>query len=905
MELSELLDCYNCNIICITETWCKDDTLLTAFDDKFQVFMQNRTVGIGGGVLLAVRNNIGCKLIHKDTIGGCEILIVDIKYSGTNYVRYVAAYRPPDTNVENSVELFNVIHENLQNVNLFMILGDFNLPDISWNEFTTGSRISEEFLTTCLRLGAHQCVNFPTRGENMLDLILCSHRGLINSICSKPPFANSDHVTVLCHIAPFQKLSVNNQAKPCFRKADYGLINAFLSTLDWSEIYQECNSTNDYWMAFKNILNTIVYNFVPYETAKDKKNVPWFNEKLKRLRATKQRRWRKYIQSKNIVTHCEYKQSANEFRKEFLSAKCSYEKKLFADSSDLNKFYGYIKSQTKVKSAIPSLRRSDGSMAISDQDKAEEFSSYFASVFVQDNGVLPEFDFNPKHTVNNFTCSVRELIKIVLKLKSNSSPGPDGFTPKFVKNVLANIADPLYKVYRKSLAEGQVPDDWKSAHIIPIFKKGDAQLTSQYRPVSLTSIFCKILERIVRPQMLDFMYKNKLIPKDQHGFIPKKSTVTNLLECMDAWTLNMDKGLSTDVIYLDYSKCFDTVCHNKLLLKLSKYGVTGTAHTWLKNFLTDRVQFVKINNTLSTGVGVVSGVPQGTVLGPLLFILYSADLPNVISHSKISMYADDTKVFKTIGSNDDRSSLQEDLDHIFEWANKWQMILNPEKTKNLTIGSAAHTYYLNGNVIDKVDSIKDVGVIIQSDLKFSKHCSSVVKKSYFIIRNIFSTFRNHDTDFYVNMYKKYVRPVIEHSSQVWSPALKFNIDKIERVQQYFTRRLLYNSNLPYSNRLLVCKLDTLEERRLRSDLTLFYKMLSKVTLIDMNNSFSFYNRRRGHSKNLFKYYCRTEKRKMFWINRIVNNWNELNDSIVTSNSVNTFKRKINLCQFPGRGSYYC
>ena len=210
------------------------------------------------------------------------------------------------------------------------------------------------------------------------------------------------------------------------------------------------------------------------------------------------------------------------------------------------------------------------------------------------------------------------------------------------------------------------------------------------------------------------------------------------------------KRLATDIIYLDYSKCFDTVCHSKLLYKLCKYGICGPAYTWLQNFLLNRTQNVRVNNCLSSGVNVVSGVPQGTVLGPILFVLYSADLPKVVRHSKLSLYADDTKVYKSIQNIADCKLLQADLNSIFNWANIWQMKLNPDKTKHLTIGSSLYKYTLNGSEIDQVDSINDVGIIVQSDLKFGKHCSSVNKRSHFVI-NIFKTFKNHDVDFYVNL----------------------------------------------------------------------------------------------------------------------------------------------------------
>ena len=464
----------------------------------------------------------------------------------------------------------------------------------------------------------------------------------------------------------------------------------------------------------------------------------------------------------------------------------------------------------------------------------------------------------------------------------------------------------MYQVYRQSLTDGIIPNDWKCAHIIPIFKKGNPQKASQYRPVSLTSVFCKILERIIRPQLLDFMYENNLVPKDQHGFVPKRSTVTNLLECMNLWTLNFDTKVATDVIYLDYSKCFDTVCHSKLLYKISKYGISGMAFSWLKIFLLDRYQRVKVNDTLSLNVRVISGVPQGTVLGPVLFLLYTADLPTVISNSHISMYADDTKIFRSIQNVNDCELLQEDLNKIYLWAKEWQMKLNPEKTKHLRIGSnrMSHTYLLDDNEIENVKFINDVGVVIQADLKFTMHCSNVVKKSFYILRNIFNVFKKHDPDFYVRLYTCYVRPILEHTSQVWSPALKCNIDKVEHVQRYFTRRLLIGENLSYENRLLRCNLEALELRRLRYDLVLFYKMISGVTELNLHEYFTFQNRRRGHKMKLYVPFCRTDKRKNFFTIRIIESWNRLPSNIVNCNNVRIFKSCLLRNDVTDRGSKY-
>ena len=387
---------------------------------------------------------------------------------------------------------------------------------------------------------------------------------------------------------PFTKQARNNDVKPNFTQADYALINAFLNTLNWEEIYGNCTTAEDHWKAFQNILDTIILNFVPFTSSQPNKNVPWFSDSLRRLRLIKQRRWQKYDRNQNIVSYARYQESAKKFKSEFLLSKCNYEKRLFNEKCvDSKKFHNYVRRQNTVCSSIPCLRTADGVLSTSDFEKANALSNQYASVFVNDNGIFPEFNVNCNSSLDNFSCDIQSMIKIIKQLKNNSAPGPDSLTPFFLKNIVASIANPLCKLYNCFLAEGFIPNEWKVAYIIPIYKKGDPQNPANYRPVSLTSVLCKILERIVRQQMLSYLIENDLIPKCQHGFLSKKSTVTNLLECLDNWTANFDRGHQTEVIYLDYSKCFDTVSHPKLLYKLSKMGFGGQAYNWIESFLTD------------------------------------------------------------------------------------------------------------------------------------------------------------------------------------------------------------------------------------------------------------------------------------------------------------------------------
>ena len=337
-----------------------------------------------------------------------------------------------------------------------------------------------------------------------------------------------------------------------------------------------------------------------------------------------------------------------------------------------------------------------------------------------------------------------------------------------------------------------------------MYKKGDRQLFSNYRSISLTSVFCKISEKIVRDQMLDLMNENNVIPANQHGFVPKRSVMTNLIKCIDDWSNNIDKGMQTDVVHIDFSKCFSSVSHVKLLHKLEKLGFNGLCIKWLTNFICDdRQQFVYIDGTCSTLRPVRSGVAEGSVFGPLCYVASSLDMYSEILHSTLSTFADDSKLYKCIRDHADQLLLQMDLNRLIDWAEKWQLKINVDKTKCLVIGKQkfVYKYKLHNEIIEQVDSFRDLGVIIQSNLTFTLHVNNLLKSAYFVIRQIFLNFKNHEPKFYRHMYVTYVRPILESFTPVWYPNLCFNSKRVENVQRYFTKRIYSLSEKPYNERL--------------------------------------------------------------------------------------------------------
>ena len=429
---------------------------------------------------------------------------------------------------------------------------------------------------------------------------------------------------------------------------------------------------------------------------------------------------------------------------------------------------------------------------------------------------------------------------------------------------------------------GEVPRDWVDAHITPLHKKGPRSNCNNYRPVSLTSQVVKLLERIVLDNIKSLLQVNNTIIEDQHGFQSKSSCTTQLLECLNDWTKDYDDAHQTDIIYLDFQKAFDSVPHQRLLRKLEQHGIKGRVLSWISSFLTDRRQRVVLRNGVSTWQQVTSGVPQGTILGPILFLLYINDISeNVSSHTK--MFADDTKLYNTIHSIADCEILQADLDKLSNWAKKWLLKFNVDKCVVLkTKTKHDYTYTLNGVSLQEAAEQKDLGVTIANTLTPRNHIQNIVKKSnqrIGLIKRCFSYLSEKRVSI---LYRTIVRPVLEYGCPVWSPWHLKDIYTLEKVQSRCLK--LTKTDI---------KLQSLEQRRRNYDLCEAYKYLHNLYKTPSNTYFTPVTRSlRGHSLKIQKQFARTDIRRNFFSNRVVSSWNELPDEIVTSRTLARFKRQL-------------
>lgn len=480
----------------------------------------------------------------------------------------------------------------------------------------------------------------------------------------------------------------------------------------------------------------------------------------------------------------------------------------------------------KNKQGIGPLKKGND-LVTEDREKAEILNSFFASVFtVEDHSKLPNIADQTLSMPNLLI--TEETVKSKLKnLNVSKAYGPDGIPPRLLKECVNEIALPLTILFNKSLEKGLLPSDWKSGIVTAIFKKGDKTDAANYRPVSLTCITCKVLESIVRDACINYLDEHLIISDCQHGFRQGRSCVTQLLQVMEQYLNYLDNRTPFDILYLDFSKAFDTVPHRRLLLKLQSYGVKNNIFCWIKDFLHGRVQRVKVGASFSSDANVLSGIPQGSILGPLLFNIYINDLPNNIN-SHIKIFADDTKIFN---SSHNSKLLQKDINSLLEWSDIWQLKFNFAKCKVLHcgLGNENKEYFFNtdtSNVkINSCSEEKDLGVIFDDKLLFDKHINKCISKANQVLGVIKRSFESKDASLILKLYKSMVRPHLEYANNIWSPHLKRQSVSIERTQRRATKIISKLQNLPYETRLKKLSLPSLKFRRLRGDLIQAFKIL--------------------------------------------------------------------------------
>ena len=913
-ELASIVQLNNPDIICVTEFLPKNYRYPVQSSemeiDNYKCFTNINKLSCHRGVLIYVKEclnavEVDATLNEKESVW-CEVIFHKQK------LLIGGIYRSPNSSAENDLlinkEIVKKVHDNNKTNNI-IIMGDFNYPDINWADNQSplpNSTKSSLFIEATQDSFLHQHVYQPTHYRSdqtptTIDLIFTTERNMVNDISHLAPLGKSHH-----HVLKFDVFTESNSVSPMYRnlysRGKYDNMRNEIRNINWNSI--KTMNVEDGWKFFQNTLDKLIKNHIPKKNINNRKKAVWMNKTALAKVKRKQKAYQRYLETKEGKDYLKYTQARNQAKSECRKSVKLFEKELAKNIKKNPKaFYAYAKSKMKTKEHIPDLKVDNKPDASTSFAKAEVLNNYFSSVFTKENLVnIPSFTFPrsipPISDLIDF--SITNVLKKLQKLKLNKSPGPDGLHPRVLYELADLIAEPLSFIFKKVFEEGVLPQTWKDALITPLFKKGSKACVGNYRPISLTCIVVKVYENIMRDHILSHFVKNHLFSSCQHGFLPGRSCVTNLLAVLNVWTDALDKGINVDNIYLDFSKAFDTVPHTRLLEKLKGYGITGKILSWIENFLFGRRQCVVINGISSDWCNVDSGVPQGSVLGPILFLIYINDLPDLIK-STVLLFADDTKLYNLLNNENSTVQLQNDLDLLTDWAEMWQMRFNHDKCKVIHLGATnENTAYnmFDSEVVEKVPlettvCERDLGVHVDRELKFSMHTSIQVNKANKITGLIRRSYEYLDKDSFRNLFSTLVRPLLEYCNSVYNPRLIQDKTSIENVLRRASKLVAGLSELSYGDRLLAINIPSMQYRFLRGDMIEVYKWAH--SLYDCNLELFEFDENcvtRGHPYKIKKKFCRLEMRKHFFSMRSVDNWNKLPTDIVTATSLNNFKNKL-------------
>ena len=859
------------DFISLTETWLHEGI----FDNEilpncsYSIHRHNRDKlnshkNGGGGAMLCIHKSLPSIRRHsiRRHTASAEIVWVEIPHSPGRKAYIATFYMPkPKLSVlqafeESIAKLNHIVKPN----DTVIILGDWNLNDISWvkspeyDHAIVENRddlcgISEQFINILAYGGLKQYnVNATTElssrdrsevNSHVLDLVVANDINNIK-ITTVTNATNSTHqaLEITLPLKVNIKEEKNQRTAYNFKAADWDHIFRLLSCIMWCD-WSSFSSVDDAFDYFYDVLYAVIKESIPTYKVKARKFPSWYSAELRNLVKLKDRARRSFIRTGRNKLSASYN-LFSQLRKDIkVKQKLCYSAFLSKLECNIrknsNRFWSHVKSQ-KAGGSIPRIMSYKDKTYDTIDSIADVFSIFFKSVFIP-------YDFNhtPHCTSVNTPIFDIPLItpadvkNILCSLEPTTSTGSDNIPAVFVVRCADHLSKPLADLFNMLLYLGEYPSVLKKDHVVPIYKrKGKKTEIESYRGISLQPIFAKVFEGFVNKSLR--LHIDRFIIQNQHGFLPFKSCNSNLLSYTDFITKTFDRKCQTHSIYTDFRKAFDLVPHHLLLLKLKKqFGVQGIVNNWFQSYLSDRYQRVVIKGVHSDWFAVTSGVPQGSILGPTLFMMYINDVLSSIKYSELLLFADDAKLFKEISSLSDCLLLQHDINSFHSWCNVWCMQLSIDKcfTMNFSLKrkyDIIFDYKINNVILKHVNETKDLGVYFKPNFNFSYHISKIVTKSYQMLGFMKRVTKDFTSDLCLNsLYNSLVRSRLEYCSQVWSPTCPTSIKKLESVQKRYFKYLCYKQRVMYHNYdypslCVIFNFSSLECRRKTSDLTFLNKV---------------------------------------------------------------------------------
>ena len=753
-----------------------------------------------------------------------------------------------------------------------------------------------------------QVVTEPTHngpnGKSLIDLVLMSSTQVLAECTVIPQLANSDHLglRVVLHGHPtVQHIHQKKRSIWRYAHADFDTACNLLDELDLDTIIDDSSIENS-WSRWKDAFLAIMERCIPKAQVPNRKNLPWLTKEIVRLIRKRNYYYRRYQRGRWAKDQQKYKSLRNKVITMLRDSKAKFFNNLNPKST--KSFWSAVKYLNKQVSSIPTLVR-NGCSVETDMDKADLLNSYFAECFNKSQPPLSSECYcspDPESCPLDLFCTEEEIFELLAGIDTTKSNGPDGISGKMLKSTASSITPALTKLFNLSIKLGKLPAEWKLARVNPIPKQGSKSDPSNYRPISLLPVISKLMEKHIQKCLLKHLQEHSPISDNQWGFSKGKSTTGALLTAVDNWHRSLESGNDVCAVFFDLRKAFDSVPHKLLLNKLVEINTDPHLIKWIADYLRDREQYVGVNGASSNPLPVVSGVPQGSILGPLLFLIFIDGITSVsISNGSMLLYADDILLYRVIRNRQDLVHIQQDINSLHNWIQEKYLQFNASKCKYMLISRkrqplvSSDLFTINNLKIEKVEHFKYLGVWLSSNLTWNKHieeiCKSASKQTGMIYRKFY---QNSSRETLLNLYISLIRPRLEYAAPVWDPSHQTFTQAVEKVQRFALKMCLKNWSSTYEELLTDSKLPTLKDRRTLLKLSYLFQV--------MNGSFSFPNApltlrqtrtlRNSEYLLLERPIVRTNAYMYSYFPHVISLWNSLPSFVHKCTSLSSFKYNL-------------
>ena len=847
----------------------------------------------------------GCKCENvwlKIKLGPCKTIILGAIYRGHINRTFIDHIR---TDIECVVAMKHPI----------FILGDFNYDLLSGSsEAVSYSLMFETFLL-------EQLITVPTRitehSATLLDHVWTSSEELVEE-CEVLTGISDHHMCSIRLCFPSKRIAEAPFSARTYKHFDKELFLRDLQQLDSSFIERD-SDVNRIWSTWHGNFTAVLDRHAPKMTFSRKKNVgPWMTAELKRLIRLKMSAKIEKSNMTNVHTITKFKAIKAHVRKASAAAKRDYfRNKVVANKLNPRKLWNIIKE------AAPSSFKDKTNQPVIESD-ADLFNAFFVNVGASTLDAadsLGESEINQPledsslveatlDTLELQIVSEEQVLSVLKRFPVNKAPGHDGISGKSLNCALPVILNPITRLINKIITMQDVPRDFKKAVVTPIHKGGEANEPVNYRPISVLPLLSKLMERVIADQLDMHLRKHGMLTEVQHGFRKYHSTATCLLQLTEEIRSKLDRRMATGLIALDLSKAFDCIDHSILLSKLTAFGMVSStsSYKFFKNYLEERTQVVRLNGTLSTDLAIRNGVPQGSILGPILFILYINDLPTSIEHSNSVIYADDTTIYASSSvPTNIQFALNQDMINVCRWFKKNKLKLNVEKTKFMVVHPnkmeekfANINVFIQGKHIARERNVKILGVQIDENLGWHKHLHTMVKNLRYQYRSFARSVKYFDMDTRKILYNSTLASRFNYADCIWSQCTIRDANMLQSVQNLAVRKMI-NAGPLESARPILQELEMLtlrNKRKLRS-LVLLYKLRNDEGPEPLARQLREYcNEERGMATrsssedNYFIPCYNTDYRGKSFFIRNLKLWNSLPADVKSSGSCAVFKSKV-------------